>query len=60
MTILKSKDQPTGTQLKMIQVSQNCSNIAFGGYNGRTLYITCQNKVYSLAMCVRGGEHSNR
>jgi sugar lactone lactonase YvrE len=53
---------PTGQELKRIPVASpyNCTNIAFGGYNGRTLYITCQNKVYSLAMCVRGGEHSNR
>jgi sugar lactone lactonase YvrE len=47
---------PTGQQLDMIPASVNCSNITFGGPNGRTLYITCQDKVYSLAMCVRGGE----
>jgi len=52
---------PTGQELKRIPVvSYNCSNIAFGGPENKTLYITCQDKVYSLAMCVRGGEHSNR
>jgi gluconolactonase len=48
---------PTGQQLDMIPVATyNCSNICFGGPNGRTLYITCNVKVYSLAMTVRGGE----
>ena len=47
---------PTGRQLKMIPVPQNCSNICFGGPDKKTLYITCQDKVYSLAMLVRGGE----
>jgi sugar lactone lactonase YvrE len=47
---------PTGQQLKMIQVSQNCSNICFGGPDNKTLYITCQDKVYTLAMVIRGGE----
>ncbi len=51
---------PTGQELKMIQVSQNCSNICFGGPDNKTLCITCQDKVCSLAMVVRGGEHSNR
>jgi gluconolactonase len=48
---------PEGQQLKFISV-YSPANIAFGGPNGRTLYITCKNKVYSLAMCVRGGEQS--
>ena len=47
---------PSGTQLKMIRVTENCSNITFGGPDKRTLYITCQDKVYSLAMVVHGGE----
>ena len=47
---------PNGQQLEMIRVSQNCSNICFGGPYQKTLYITCQDKVYSLAMLVRGGE----
>ncbi len=48
---------PTGQELKRIPVATyNCSNIAFGGPKNKTLYITCQDKVYSLAMTVRGGE----
>jgi sugar lactone lactonase YvrE len=47
---------PTGQQLKKITVPQQASNICFGGPDGKTLYITCQDKVYSLAMLVRGGE----
>ena len=48
---------PAGVQLDMIPVPQACSNIEFGGSEGKTLYITCQDKVYSLAMQVRGGGH---
>ncbi len=47
---------PTGQQLKMIQVTEDCANVCFGGPENKTLYITCNYKVYSLAMCVRGGE----
>ena len=46
---------PAGEQLEMIEVPEFCSNVTFGGPNRRTLYITCQDKVYSLAMNVRGG-----
>jgi hypothetical protein len=33
-----------------------CSNVTFGGVDGKTLYLTCQDHVYSLAMTVRGGQ----
>ena len=33
-----------------------CSNVTFGGPDGKTLYLTCQDHVYSLAMTVRGGQ----
>ncbi len=46
---------PQGELLKMISISEFCSNVTFGGPEGKTLYITCQDKVYSLAMQVRGG-----
>jgi sugar lactone lactonase YvrE len=50
---------PDGVQLGFISVT-NPYNICFGGVNGRTLYITTGNgKLYSLAMCVRGGESSS-
>jgi sugar lactone lactonase YvrE len=50
---------PAGEQLDFISLPNAPFNIAFGGPNGRTLYMTCKNKVYSLAMCVRGGELSS-
>jgi sugar lactone lactonase YvrE len=47
---------PTGQELKRIWIAQQPSNICFGGPDNKTLYITCQDKVYTLAMVVRGGE----
>jgi gluconolactonase len=46
---------PEGQQLGFIDTPQSILNVAFGGPNGKTLYMTCQHKVYSLAMNVRGG-----
>lgn len=40
----------------MIPVPEFCSNVAFGGEDGKTLYLTCDKQVYSLAMKVRGGQ----
>jgi gluconolactonase len=45
---------PAGEPIEMIPVPEFCSNVAFGGPANRILYVTCQNKVYSLAMLVRG------
>jgi len=47
--------RPDGTMLEFIPVPEFCSNLTFGGPDGRTLYLTCKHKVYSLAMAVRGG-----
>ena len=47
---------PTGQQLKMIPTPNVPANVCFGGPEYRTLYITCNYTVYSLAMVVRGGE----
>ncbi len=33
-----------------------CSNVTFGGAEGKTLFLTCSEHVYSLAMTVRGGQ----
>ncbi len=33
-----------------------CSNVTFGGQDGKTLYLTCQDHVYALSMTVRGGQ----
>jgi gluconolactonase len=45
---------PEGKTLGLIPVKGPCSNVAFGGEQGSTLYITGPRKVYSLAMKVRG------
>lgn len=45
---------PAGGSLGLIPVPEFCSNVTFGGEDGRTLYLTCSKKVYSLAMKVRG------
>ena len=47
---------PVGKSLGFIPVPEFCSNVTFGGADGRTLYLTCDKKVYSLAMNVRGGQ----
>ena len=47
---------PTGAEIKRIPTPNVPANVCFGGPNYRTLYITCNYKVYSLDMVVRGGE----
>ncbi|MGD1042645.1 MAG: SMP-30/gluconolactonase/LRE family protein [Sedimentisphaerales bacterium] len=47
---------PTGQQIKMIPTPDVPANVCFGGPDYKTLYITCNYRVYSLAMVVRGGE----
>ncbi len=46
---------PLGQQIEMVPVPETVANVTFGGIDGRTLYLTCNGKVYSLAMQVRGG-----
>jgi len=43
-----------GKQLGFIPVPEFVSNVTFGGADGQTLYLTCDKKVYSLAMRVKG------
>lgn len=50
---------PEGQQLDMLPVPEFVTNLTFGGTDGRTLYITCNGKVYSLAMEARGGRWYN-
>ena len=50
---------PQGQQLEMISVAESCANVDFGGVDGRTLYLTCDGKVYSLSMEVRGALWGN-
>ncbi|MBN1696660.1 MAG: SMP-30/gluconolactonase/LRE family protein [Spirochaetales bacterium] len=45
---------PSGEQLDFISIPEFCSNITFGGSDGSVLYITCQDKIYSLKTTVRG------
>jgi len=46
---------PEGNQLDFVSIPEFCSNVTFGGTEGMTLYITCQDKVYSLKTTVHGG-----
>lgn len=46
---------PTGEQLDFIDTPTAVLNVTFGGPNGKTLYMTCYDYVYSLAMNIRGG-----
>jgi sugar lactone lactonase YvrE len=52
--------EPGGKPLGMIPIPEFCSNCTFGGKEGRTLYMTCQDRVYKLAMNVRGWEFASR
>lgn len=45
-----------GTSLGLIPIPEFCSNVTFGGKDGKTLYMTCSKQVYSLQMNVRGGQ----
>lgn len=49
-----------GKSLGLIPVPEFASNVTFGGADGQTLYITCNTKVYSLAMQVKGAQFSKR
>jgi gluconolactonase len=49
-----------GKSLGLIAIPEFCSNVAFGGKDGRTLYLTCSKQVYSLAMNVRGGQFTRK
>lgn len=47
---------PAGESLGLIAIPEFCSNLTFGGADGKTLYLTCSKKVYSLRMKARGGQ----
>jgi sugar lactone lactonase YvrE len=51
---------PGGRPLGLIAVPEFCSNCTFGGPDGRALYLTCQDRVYKLAMNLAGGEFASR
>jgi gluconolactonase len=50
---------PAGESLGFIPVPQFCSNVTFGGADGKSLYVTCKGMVYQLDMRVRGGQLSD-
>lgn len=45
---------PSGDRLGAIAVPQGTSNVAFGGADRKTLFITAQNALYSIALNVPG------
>ncbi len=47
---------PEGRELGLIPFPEFCSNVTFGGADGKTLYVTCNKKVYSLAMKAKGAQ----
>lgn len=49
-----------GESLGLIAIPEFCSNVTFGGADGKTLYLTCSKQLYSLAMNVRGGQFTRK
>ena len=45
---------PKGEKIEEIVVPERPKNMNFGGKDGKTLFITCPNSVYTLEMTVRG------
>lgn len=48
--------RPDGTLIAFIRTPVFCSNVCFGGPDGRTLFITGKGKVFALPTNVRGVE----
>lgn len=51
---------PDAELLGMIPVKEAVSNVTFGDADGKGLYLTCDGKVYRLAMTVRGAQFIRR
>ncbi|MBI3863796.1 MAG: SMP-30/gluconolactonase/LRE family protein [Planctomycetia bacterium] len=49
-----------GTSLGLIPIPEFCSNVAFGGPEGKTLFLTCAKQVYSLDLKVKGGQFTRK
>ena len=49
-----------GVSLGLIPIPEFCSNVTFGGPEGKTLYLTCSKQVYSIAMKVKGGQFTRK
>lgn len=49
-----------GKSLGLIPVPEFCSNVTFGGEDGKTLYLTCSKKLYSLKMNTGGAQSAGK
>lgn len=47
---------PEGKALGLVPIPEFCSNVTFGGKDGKTLYMTCAGKLYMLEMTVTGAK----
>jgi gluconolactonase len=47
---------PQGKTLGFIPIPEFTSNVGFGGKDGKTLFMTCDKKVYALEMKVKGSQ----
>jgi gluconolactonase len=47
---------PEGKTLGFIPIPEFTSNVGFGGKDGKTLFMTCDQKVYALEMKVKGAQ----
>ena len=47
---------PAGKSLGLIATPSFCSNVTLGGADGKTLYLTCSKKVFSLQLTVGAGK----
>jgi gluconolactonase len=45
---------PQGKKIGYISVPNSTSNLCFGGKDGKTLFITAQDSLYSIQMNVKG------
>jgi gluconolactonase len=51
---------PEGKALGLIAIKEFASNACFGGKDGKALFVTCQDRVYCLAMTVRGAQFARK
>src|SRR5262249_14403893 len=49
-----------GNLLGLVPINEFCSNVTFGGDDGKTLYVSGSKHVFSIAMNVRGGPATRR
>jgi gluconolactonase len=49
---------PGGDALGVLALPEDVSNLAFGGEDGRTLFIACRSNIYRVSMQVAGASHA--